>query len=259
MIVVQKAWGSKSIPVSKPSTFSDTHAKRGRCIGTESAQSSRYGLVRSASEISCAAERSIDATFSKPNFILTVSRNSATSTPQIFQSTLVLFDPCLIRVFFSKKIEVFFFENRGLFFTYYIYKNFLGTPCLCQLHGGRKGGSNQQCACEELQLDCIFSEGSAEVYEQPCACQLPFFLKPVQKCMNNFVHVHQQTCVAQNNFLQNARPGRNDRGSRQSFDSSLPSRWSCNYNLPASRSWANHREAGTCHPRFGDAQGSAKN
>ena len=40
---------------------------------------------------------------------------------QIFQWTLVLFDPCLIRVFFLKKLEVFFFENRGLFFTYYIY------------------------------------------------------------------------------------------------------------------------------------------
>ena len=55
-----------------------------------------------------------------------------------------------------------------------------------------------QCACAELST--FVSEGSAEVYEQPCACQLRFFLKPVQKCMNNFVHVHQQTCVAQNNF-----------------------------------------------------------
>ena len=45
----------------------------------------------------------------------------------------------------------------------------------------------------------FFSEGSAEVYEQPCACQLSFFLKPAQKCMNNSVRVHQQTFVAQNN------------------------------------------------------------
>jgi len=106
---------------------------------------------------------------------------------------------------FLEKLEVFFFENRS-FFTYYIYKNFLGTPCLCQLHGGRKGGSNQQCACEELQLDCIFSEGSAEVYEQPCACQLVLFQKAVQKCMNSHVHVsfvfseasakvHEQLCA----------------------------------------------------------------
>ena len=97
------------------------------------------------------------------------------------------------------KIEVFFY-------ILYIYINFLGTPCLCQLHRGRKGGSNQQCACEELQLDCIFSEGSAEVYEQPCACQLVFFQKAVQKCMNSHVHVsflfseasakvHEQLCA----------------------------------------------------------------
>ena len=37
---------------------------------------------------------------------------------QIFQSTLVLFDPCLIRVFFFKKIEVFFLKNKGIFFVY---------------------------------------------------------------------------------------------------------------------------------------------
>ena len=37
---------------------------------------------------------------------------------QIFQSTLVLFDPCLIMVFFFKKIEVFFLKNKGIFFVY---------------------------------------------------------------------------------------------------------------------------------------------
>ena len=41
-----------------------------------------------------------------------------TSQSQIFQSTLVLFDPCLIRVFFFKKIEVFFLKNKGIFFVY---------------------------------------------------------------------------------------------------------------------------------------------
>ena len=35
------------------------------------------------------------------------------TSSQIFQSTLVLFDPKKIEVFFSKKLEVFSLKNRG--------------------------------------------------------------------------------------------------------------------------------------------------
>ena len=108
------------------------------------------------------------------------------------------------------KIKAFFFANKDLFFNI-LYKNFLGTPCLRQLHGGREKAISsvhvqslslivffqkavQKCMNSQVHVSLFFSEGSAEVYEQPCACQLSFFLKPVQKCM------HQQTFVAQNNF-----------------------------------------------------------
>ena len=57
-----------------------------------------------------------------------------------------------------------------------------------------EGGSNQQRACEELQLDCFFSEGSAKVYEQPCACQLVFFSE-------GSAEVYEQPCACQLPFF----------------------------------------------------------
>ena len=85
------------------------------------------------------------------------------------------------------KIEVFFLH------IIYIYKNFLGTPCCANcIEGGREAAISsvhvksfslivffqkavQKCMNSHVHVSLFFSEGSAEVYEQPCACQLPFF------------------------------------------------------------------------------------
>ena len=77
----------------------------------------------------------------------------------------------------------------GLFFTYHIYNNFLGTPCCANCIEGGREAAISSVHVKSFSLIVFFSEGSAEVYEQPCACQLVFFQKAVQKCMNSHVHV----------------------------------------------------------------------
>ena len=100
-------------------------------------------------------------------------------------------DPCFIRPlfdkgFFKKKIKAFFWRIRV--FLYILYKNFLGTPCTVPT-AWRKGESNQQCACAELQLDCFFQKAVQKCMNSHVHASLFFFQKAVQKCMNSHVHV----------------------------------------------------------------------